>query len=647
MNGVDYTKNLAREREFMRDALSQNNKATEKRVTDMENTHKHIQDKQRDNFIEDRAELEKSHQKSLGHIKEKSSSSMNRESEYFNDKIDKQKSEFQEESIKKRKDFDQRLSDIKNSYKKAFDSEKTNHSEIQETNKDRYNRNIQVRTADHDKSIKEYSERVQHTGSDLKDQYNRERQQLVRAQEDQVSGIYKNERNKQNELTHRIRTEMEKQKEVHGAEKEQAKNYIDSKISRTQKNHTEHSRALAEDYSQKNAELSEKQSASALQNNREHAQQVEKIHRGHATELREVENDRRRRDHDTPEFAEVIRKQHGLSDKSQMEAKNRKLSFLNSQDKVKFEERLAEEQGMYQQDVRTQSAKNAANLQKHSNKTNGEKLIAIASERENAMNKIEAKEKQNISDRNHFHSTINTERKKSYKKLENLKEHFQTSMTAMDERLKNNMEELKRISDADKAEYIKLTSTKHIEDMMDMRREMSKLINMTVENYENRLSEAERENSALKNAMDQKVSDIIEYTDRKLDQQSRLYQQQRKAELNDQKLTQDQRDHEVKGNTGKIISNFQQKLEKMQSQFDSKIKLLTNDYENKLREQTMLNSQEMAKKEVSAKTERENLSRVHQDEKDAIIASFRENIEHLKKNHDDQMQQMKNYNKIS
>lgn len=647
MNGVDYTKALAREREFMRDAITQNNKAHEKRVADMEQTHEHIQEKQKENHIQDRADLAKDYRKSIFDIKENSSKSMNREAEYFNEKIDKQKAEFQEESIKKRKDFDQRLSDIKDSYKKAFSSEKRNHEEVQDTNKTRYNRNIQAQTETHDKSIKEYADRVAHTGSDLKDQYNRERQQLVRAQEDTVADIYKNERHKQNELTHRIRSEMDKQKEIHQDERNQQSKYIESKLSSAQRNHSEHSQAMAEDYSQKNAELSEKQSANNLQTNREHAQQVEKIRRSHASELREIENDRRRRDHDTPEFREVIRKQHGLSEKAQMEAKNRKLSFKNSQDKVKFEERLAEEQGMYQEDVRTQSAQNSANLQKTKNQITSEKLIAIANERENAMNKIEAKEKQNISDRNHFHATVNTERKKSHKKLENLKEHFQTSMAAMDERLQNNMKELKRISDADKAEYIKQTSQKHIEDMMDMRREMSKLMDMTVENYENRLSEAERENSALKNQMDQKVSDIVEYTDRKLDQQSRLYQQQRKAELNDQKLTQDQRDHEVKANTSKIISNFQQKLEKMQSQFDSKIKLLTTDYENKLREQATLNSQEMAKKEVLAKAERDNLNRVHEDEKNAIIASYKENIEHLKKNHEDQLQQMRNYNKIS
>lgn len=647
MNGVDYTKNLAREREYMRDAISQNNKANEKRVADMEDTHKHIQDKQRQNHIEDRADLEKGYRKSIFDIKENSTKSMDRESQYFNEKIDKQKAEFQEESIRKRKDFDQRLTDIKDSYRKAFGAEKRNHEDVQENNRNRYNSNIEAQTQAHDKSIKEYAERVQHTGSDLKDQYNRERQQLVRAQEDHVADIYKNERSKQNELTHRIRSEMDRQKEIHQDERSQQSKYMDSKLSRAQQNHQEHSLAMAEDYSQKTAELSEKQSNNALETNREHAKQVEKIRRGHASELRSLENERRRRDHDTPEFREVIRKQHGLSEKAQMESKNRKLAFMNAQDKVKFEERLAEEQESYQQDVRSQSAENAANLQKEKNKITSEKLIAIASEREDALDKIEAKEKQNIADRNHFHSTINSERSKSQKKLENLKEHFHTSMTAMDQRLQNNMSELKRISDQDKAEYIKQTSQKHIEDMMDMRREMSKLMDMTVENYENRLSEAERENSALKSQMDQKVSDIVEYTDRKLDQQSRIYKQQRKAELTDQQLTQDQRDHEVKANTSKIISNFQQKLEKMQSQFDSKIKLLTNDYENKLREQGTLHSQEMSKKDVLAKAERDNLKRVHEDEKNAIIASFRENIEHLKKNHEDQMQQMKNYTKIS
>ena len=69
MNGADYTKTLAREREFMRDALSQNNKAHEKRVSDMEESHRYVQEKQRENHIQDRADLEKSYRKSIFDIK--------------------------------------------------------------------------------------------------------------------------------------------------------------------------------------------------------------------------------------------------------------------------------------------------------------------------------------------------------------------------------------------------------------------------------------------------------------------------------------------------------------------------------------------------------------------------------------------------
>ena len=76
INGVDYTKQLARDREYFQNANKKLREATERRVEDTNNRADVVMDKQRDNFIEDKAELESSHKRNLDHLKDKTANSL-------------------------------------------------------------------------------------------------------------------------------------------------------------------------------------------------------------------------------------------------------------------------------------------------------------------------------------------------------------------------------------------------------------------------------------------------------------------------------------------------------------------------------------------------------------------------------------------
>src|SRR5690606_12709542 len=103
----------------------------------------------------------------------------------------KEREEFTKAAQIKSKDFDQRLNDIKSSYAKSFESVKNNHEELTKAQKNRFDRNVKEVVQKTDKSLGEYQDKMKSSGADLKDQYRRERQQLVRTHEDNLLGVYK------------------------------------------------------------------------------------------------------------------------------------------------------------------------------------------------------------------------------------------------------------------------------------------------------------------------------------------------------------------------------------------------------------------------------------------------------------------------
>jgi hypothetical protein len=647
MNGVDYTKHLNREREYVKDTVSKTQKEAERRVADANERNEASEAKLRQKHLEDRAELESKYQKSLDNLKQKQADTLEGNGNNFQEDLDKQRAEFQAKKETQSKDFDQRLNDIKSSYKKSFDSERDLHHHVQGMDKEKYQKNIADLQGKHHSEISKYGDRMKEAGSGIKDTYNRERQQLVRAQEDQVSDVYKSERKKQNDLSNRIRREIETTKEAHEAEKIHGRDYMEQKLSKMEKMHQDRNMALAHEYSQKNSELAEKEKNQSLETNRQHQHQLAEVTRDYNKSLRHIENEKRRRSVGGDELAEVREKQQGLSGQALQRNQIRQLNGQMAKDKVETQKVINDMNDTFREDMKARGADYSAGLQKKENQANAEKLLEITHEREKAQTKTGILEKQNLTNKEDFERGLNFERNASNDKINNLKLHFNKSMSALEDKMRLSADEMKRANKDDKDAFIKQTNERQIKDLLDMKRDVAKSMDKTIESYEGRIAAYQRENENLRRTMDQKISDVVEYADKKLDSQKRLYEERRQAELNDQKIAMDQREHHIKQDTNSILVNFQKKLDKMQVENESRIKLLTNDYENKLRELAERNSKEKALDDAAHKLEVDNLKQTYATDKANLIATFESNIEGIKAGHEEQMNQMKNFKKLS
>jgi hypothetical protein len=647
INGVDYTKQLAKDREYFQDAVSKTKKSAERRIDDTNKRADHIITKQRNNFIEDKAELENNYQKNLEELKENTKSSLAGNSTKFHKDMEAERENFTQESLKKSKDFDQRLNDIKSSYSKAFDSEKDRNEDMKSSMKKKYDQNISSISEDSDEKLQSYQDQMTSKGASLKDQYNREREQLVRAQEDRLTGAYKDASHKRADLKDRIGTELKKSKEVHESEMDHQRQYTQDRLATMQDKFQDRYETMATDYSQRNARLVNTQQESAVQTNREHQEKVADIRREFNGELRHIDLERRRRDNGSGEFAEVVNRQQGLKDQviNDNKVKHLKDELVDAQ--RSYQHRADRDQSAFNVTLHEEAAEATARLDRKLNEANANKIITVSREREKAEDQIQNRELQNRLDKASYEAKLMNEHKNANERINKLKENFTASMKTLNEKHQARLEDVTKTTNKDKKVFVEKMQESRANENFEMKREFTRMMDATVQDYEQRLANFQRDNEYLKMTMDQKIQGIIEQTEKQLSSQKTLFDDRRAADIKGQQLLMDQRENQLKKNAAAMNLNFQKKIDKMQIESESKLKLITNDYETKLKELKATVSKDLAAKDMSHQVELDRVKRAYEDEKVRTVEAYEVQIDSIKKGHKDQMDQMLNYKRLS
>lgn len=646
MNGVDYTKQLAKERDYFQDAIQKNKQATDKRITDVEKTAADAEVKNRESFVEDKAKLEKSYQKSLGHLKDKTAAAIENTNDKSSNNLAKEREDFTKAAQVKSKDFDQRLNDIKSSYQKSIESTERNHDELAKSQKTRYDRNVGELVQKTDKSLGGYQEKMHGAGADLKDQYNRERQQLVRHQEDNLLTVYKDNAEKRAFQRENITNELKKSNEVHEADRDNQKQYVSDRLTNMQDQYASRVDDMARDYSERSDNLARTEQKNALKANKEHQGQIDGVRRDFNKQMRLVELDKRRRDNGSGEFNNVMNKQQGLKSQQILDQrmKNMREDFVTA--KNKYQEMAQANQDNHNESLRKESASSTANLDKKLFAANSDKLITVAHEREKSHEQITNRERQNKIDKDTFDRQLQFEKTTANSRLNKLKQNFNTSMTILEEKHKNDITDVTITANLDKKEFQKNLNERRNNELFDMKREFSKLLDTTVFEYENRLGNYQRENETLRLEMDTKVNNIVDQMDKSLETERKLNTDKRTADLRSHQLLRDQRENGLKTQMNEMSTGYQRKMDNMQIESDLKLKLLTNEYENKLKQLASAKDKEMNTKQLGHPIELERMKVAYAEEKGRLVSQYQNQIDSAKKTHAEQIEQMKNFKNL-
>lgn len=647
INGVDYTKQLAKDREYYQDANKKLKDATDKRVEDTEKLAKHTMEKQRDTFVEDKNKLEKDYQTSLNHLKEKTQSSIENANGKQAEDLEKERSNFTQESLRKSADFDQRLNDIKSSYSKAFKAEEDRNGELAKNQKAKYTKNVTEIRDESDKNLKDYQQRMTDSGASIKDQYNRERQQLVRVQEDRLTDVYKDAANKRAELKDRIAYETKKQNEARDAEMSQQRQYTQDRLGNVQKKFQDRYEALTQDYSQRNEKLANDQQSNSARINREHADQVAGVRRQFNEQLRKNELDKKRKDNGSGEFADIQNRQQGLKDQVVHENKIKHLRDELVQAQRNYEGQASSDRKGFNNELKEQSIEAVALRERKLNEANADKIVTVSKEREKAEKQIQNRDHQNRLDKASYEQQLMNERNNANTRVTKIKENFNTSMKELEEKHKASLENVTSTSNKDKADFMKNVSETRANEVYEMKRAFGKHMDAMVQDYEQRLATFQRENEYLKVTMGAKISSILDQTQKQLESQRTLFDDRRAADIKSQEYMMDQREASLKRNFSEMNLTYQKKIDKLQVENDMKMKLITNDYETKLKELKAITNKELAQKDSTRSIELDRLKQAYEDEKTRVVNAYESQIDAMKKGHEEQMKALSDFKRLS
>lgn len=647
MKGVDYNKALSKEREYFQDTIKKTQDSADRRISDTNERTDGVVKKQRENFIEDKAELESNYQGNMEKLNEKTRASLENNNDKFHEERESEREAFTQEAMKKRKDFDQRLADIKNSYQKSFASEKDIHKDLQNTSKKKYDKSITDTRANSDTQLKTYRNEMTGQGANLKDQYNRERQQLVRSHEDHMTSAHKDGAIKRAEMKDHLRSDFQKSKEVQAADFDQQKQYTNDRMNTMQKKYEDRNQNMAKDYSQRSDKLVETQQRESVNTNKENQGRLMEARRDYNKQLRLIDLDKRRRDNGSGEFAEVMDRQQGLRDAT---TNDNRFSGLKEQMAAKqrmYQDKAVTDKEAFNESLRKETAEGTARLDRKLNEANADKIMNVSKEREKAEVEVSNREHQNRLDKQAYEQQIMVQRNNANDRMTKLKENFNTSMKQLEEKHQVSIGDVTKVSNKDKTEFVKKMTETRNQEVFEMKREFSRLMDQTVQDYEQRLANYQRDNEYLKTTMDQKVQNITDLSEKNIETQRTLFEDRRASDIKNTQVLVDQREHHWKTALNQTNTNFQKKIDKLQTENDTKLKLLTNDYENKLKELKAMTSKELAQKDTMKQIELDRIKMAYDEEKNRLVSGFESQIASIKTGHNEQMQAMKDFKRLS
>lgn len=647
MNGVDYSKQLAKDREYYQDALQKANKSHDKRLTDTNERNEHVQTKQRDNFIEDKAELESNYQKNVNQLKEKTEASLSNSSNQFAKDVEKEREQFTRTSQMKSKDFDQRLNDIKSSYDKSFKAEREGTKNIQDGQKKRYERNVGELRNKVDTKLAENQDQTYKTISDVNDTAKRERRDLVRGQEDNLSNLQNDELKKRADLKTNLQSTYEKSSAIQKQDADNMRNYLEEKNNNVKETYKNQFTDLAEDYGHHTNKVVSKQQAEAKKADLEGKQQLTEVRRDFNKKLHEAEMTKRRNDPGTGEYAEVMGRQKGLQDEEILDRKIDDLKGRMSESQRFYQARAEKDQNMFNETLHSQKNDDLMRSERKLGEANADRLITVANERENAQKELGIRENLHTIDKISFENTMMLERSNSSDRVGKLKENFNKSMQSLDEKHKAAIKDVTIVANQDKSDFVRKTNEARTKEIFEMKREFGKLMDTTVQDYEQRLAKFQRENEFLKLNMSQKVQNIVDQTDKQLESQRVLFENRRVADVKAQQMMMDQSQSKSKADINQMSLNFQKKMDKIQVDSETKLKLLTNDYENKLKEVQASKVKEIGEKDLSSQMELQRMKKAFEDEKAGLIKNYEEQLATIKATHKEKVSQMNDFKKMS
>lgn len=648
VNGVDYSKTMAKEREYFRDSSRKLQENTEQRIKNKDEITERKLDQQRDNFIRDKLDMEKTYHNNLSEFKEETQETQKERNQKFSKELSDERQKFAKESTESRKDFNDRLDQIRTSYKKSYDAEKNSHENITEINNQKYDKNVKSLQNNFEKKLEDYVENVSNIEEKRLADNKDERTQLVRSHSENMTKTQNNATDNLNGVKKRNSVETKKLIDTHTNESTEQKAYTQDRLKNIQNKMNAKVDALSSDYRDRNEKMVEEQQKRDIRTNLKQNEDIAKIKNEHGFELRQIDLEKRRQNDNTSgSFLEFQKRQQGIKNQAKVDKKIQDIRDDYLENQKKYITKANSDQNAFNQDLKLQSREGSAFTRRKLDAAEFDKLMTVEHEREQADNTVHNVQNQRKLDRLAYETGINTEKSNAKNQITRLTETFNTTVKTLEDKHIADLQELSRITSNDKNDFIKAMQKRRSEEIYDMKRAFNNVMDATVQDYEQRLASYHRENEQLKITMDLKTQKMLDSTQKELNAQRNMFDERRDADLKSQKMMMDEREHILRKNMNELISNYQKKIDKMQFENDTEMKLMSKDYDNRFTELKEFTRKELETKDNLTRLEINRLKEANENELTRVVNMYEAQIESIKNAHKEQINNITENKRIS
>lgn len=646
MNGVDYTRKLAVERDNAQNMIQKDREYTQGLIKQEQAMNEAAQKKQRSIFDRDRADLETGHQEKLQEIREKTAELTANDRAHYHEQLEGEKNRFQKDRIAMSKDFDSRLRNIQDSYKRNTDStEKANKANLSQTQK-RYEGNVDAIIDERDHTVKKFQDRMIGAGANLREQHKREQAETARKNDARVQDLYKDEAQKRYAIKDQLQGDLELVRKTHEQELQQLNDYNREKTKNLQDGFAARATGIAEDYSRMNNETVRKQAQTDHQRTKEAAAQLSEVRRSYDRDIRNQQIQSRRRDNGSGEFAEVAKRQQGKDEAQVLRDRVEHLQdTITEQNRVFAEHRSADAEKNDEM-FRKESVESANRYEKQGRELTQDKIVNLVKEREKATKLHTQQEASLNAERNRYERQLLWERGEGNKKLTKLKENFNESFRKVDESNKKFVEDLRKASDEDHRNFLIESSKQHSDQISEMRRNFNLLMDGTTASYEDRLNERIEENRRLRDMLDQKVAFEREHAEERIQKQTEHYNNKRAADDKSAHEHLDQREASFRKQMRDLSSSYQRRMDKQQYESEIKHKTTVKDYEYKLKSQAQAHAKELGEVKAMHEMEIKRLTQLKETEKAQIATQLGNELNQAREAHRETKDRLDDYKRI-
>lgn len=648
MNGVDYTKALAKDREYFNEANKKIRDDAQRRIDENEKHTKAKLGKQRDRFIQDKAEIEQTLDKRLKAVQDHVKKTHQLRNEKFTKDLESERQKFAEATLSQRQDFNQKLNQIKSSYDSSLNTEKTLHQNQSEINRNKFENQLEEVQKSYDSKIADYLDSSNNKSTKMNLLRRDEVTQLMDAHREKELETQKINEENLKYLRKRHGVTKKSLTASHAADLNELRKYSDKRLKHLNENMQTSIEKIANNYEERNEKNVQKNERLEAKKNYQHREEVANLRRKHDTELRKIKLDQRREgDKQRKEYIEFRKNQEGIKSDVSIKKKIQEYNDELMEAKKRFVEKSEADHSRFNESFKVQAIEANAEKQRQIDALKSEKLLDFQKNREKAAFVIENVQNQRTMDQYTFDTTLTTEKNNANNQITRLKEHFNTTIKSLEDRHAHDLETITRSSNQDKNDFIKSLEKRRSDELYEIKRAFSKVMDTTVQDYEKRISSYQRENEQLKVMMDQKVQKILEQTEDQLKSQRTIFSDRRESDIKNMKIMMDEKEYALKQNINDLNEKYQKKIDRMQLENDEKMKVLSKTYESTIKNLKEANKKEMLQKDSLNRLEMKRITDASRRELDRVVSMYEEQIENMKDIHGKQVEKLKENNNLA